>query len=243
MPNPFDADTIQPDDNNEVTVTLEDLVGEGRKYKDPNELAKAYNHADAYINSLKAKDAEKEAELKVLRDLVNARSDKTSNPNDQQQQQPRQEPPVVDAPQTPQVDLNELVRKELDSARAEERRAANVNKAAEVASAHFGNAAKAQEAIRRRAEELGVGVEWLQNSAAQSPNAFFATMGINPAARPTNTPGYNPDVNVNGGRGSKRNMSYYENIRKQDVKLYNSAEIRKQMMEDARELGSEFFSN
>jgi hypothetical protein len=42
----------------------------------------------------------------------------------------------------------------------------------------YGDSAKANEAVTRRAGELGVSVDWLRDSASRSPNAFFATMGI-----------------------------------------------------------------
>jgi hypothetical protein len=43
-------DDVFSDDNSEpsVEVGLEDLVGEGRKYKTPDELAKAYAHAESH---------------------------------------------------------------------------------------------------------------------------------------------------------------------------------------------------
>jgi len=240
MPNPFDADTIQPEEN-EDTITLEDLVGEGRKYKDPNELAKAYNHADSYIQNLKAEKARVEAEAKVLRDLVEARG---KAPEDSKNDPPaaRIEPPE---PQNrdQQVDLNELVRKELSAAREQESAAANINRAAEVMSNHYGSAHKAQEAIRVRAQELGVSFDWLKDSAAKSPAAFFATMGINANQRPVNTPGYTPEVNLGHKGGSAKNFRYFEEIRKADVKLYNSPEIRKQMFESARDLGDKFYAS
>jgi hypothetical protein len=240
MSDPFSADTIQQD---EVTVTVEDLVGEGRKYKDTQELAKAYTNADGYINKQKQDIAERDAELKVLRDLVNARKEPDKKPDDTPPQPDRQQQPDPNERKNQDVDLNELVRKELSAAEAERRKADNVNKAAEVMNNHFGSAAKAQEAVRRRAEELGVGVDWLRDAASNSPNAFFATMGINSNARPAPSPGHNPEFNPSTHKSNVRDMSFYENVRKTDPKRYYSAEMRAQLMEDARTLGNSFFTN
>lgn len=240
MSDPFSADTIQPE---EVTVTVEDLVGEGRKYKDTQELAKAYTNADGYINKQKQELAERDAELKVLRDLVNARKDIEKKPDDTPPPQDRQSQPDPNERKNQDVDLNELVRKELSAAEAERQSANNVNRAAEVMNNHFGSAAKAQEAVRRRAEELGVGVDWLRDAASKSPNAFFATMGINANARPNSTPGHTPEFNPAATRSNVRDMAFYEAMRKENPKRYYSAEVRAQLMEDARTLGTSFFTN
>ena len=236
MPNPFDEGTIPQE---EVAVTLEDLVGEGRKYRDPNELAKAYNSADAYIQKLKADKLEADARAKVLQDLVDARNAK---PPEDRQTPPAQETPREERNTDQQVDISELVRKELSSAEEQRRKSDNINRAADTLSNHYGSPAKAQEAIRQRAEQLGVKFEWLRDVAADSPQALFASMGITPNARPSNSPGYTPEVNLNDRGSSVKNYAYFENIRKQDVKLYNSAEVRKQMMDSARDLGDKFFA-
>jgi len=236
MPNPFDEGTIPQD---EVAVTLEDLVGEGRKYRDPNELAKAYNSADAYIQKLKADKLEADARAKVLQDLVDARNAK---PPEEKREPPTHETQREERQPDQQVDISELVRKELSSAEEQRRKSDNINRAAEALSNHYGSAAKAQEAIRQRAEQLGVKFEWLRDVAADSPQAMFASMGITPNARPSNSPGYANEVNLVDRGGSVKNYAYFENIRKQDVKLYNSPEVRKQMMDSARDLGDKFFA-
>lgn len=234
----FSADPIAPED---VNITLDTLVGDDRKYKTPDELAKAYAHAEPLIESQKAELARLAAENKVLKDLEDARLRGRNNPdpdpvNDRQQQ------PDPNHQKRDDVDINKLVREELQNASEEKRKADNINAAAEVMNRHYGNPSKAQEAIAKRAEELGVSFEWLKEAASNSPKAFLASMGINPDARPNNTPGYRNEVNINHG-GNVKNFQYFDNLRKSDPKAYFGREIQKQMFDARRELGEKFYTS
>lgn len=239
MSNPFTDDTIV---DTEQTVTVEDLVGEGKKYKDSNELAKAYYHAEARIEADKAEKARADAELKVLKDIVEARQQHQPAPEARQEQREERPftPPTERKVEVP--DIAELVRNEMASANETQRKANNINNAAETLNRVYGSPAKAQEAIRTKAAELGVGFEWLRNLAADSPEAMVRAMGIDPNARPTNTAGYSPEVDLGRQRTDTRNYEYYNNIRKTDIKRYNSPEIRKQMFDDAQKLGDKFYN-
>lgn len=220
-------------------ITVDTLVGDGRKYKNPDELATAYANADAYIERMKAENAEREAELKVLRDLAEARSKAKETPAGDEGDRHKQPDPS----NTPKVeDISELVRQELKNSKLEERRTTNINRAAEVMTKHYGSPAKAQEAIRRRAEELGVGFEWLRDAAADSPGAFFASMGIDPNSRSASTPGYSNDAVRRSSEGA-RDFTYWEEMRKTNPKAYFSAEVQKQMFTARRELGDKFYKS
>ena len=234
----FGAEQIAPSEDG-TTVTIDTLVGEGQKYKSNDELAKAYANADAYIATLKAKDAEKEAELKVLRDLAEARQKQTTTPKEEQPVTQEQREPA-----TPKadVDISELVRQELSNASETKRRNDNISAAAETMNKHYGNPSKAQEAIRNKALELGVSFDWLKDAAAQSPSAFYATMGISGESRSNSTPSYQPEARPSTNSGGVRNFKHFEEIRKSSPKLYHSAEVQKQLFAARRELGDKFYS-
>lgn len=237
-----DIFSSEPIEQNQNEVTLDTLVGDDRKYKTPDELAKAYAHAEPMLEQLKAERARLEAENKVLKDLEEARRN-GANPNegvrdDGGNKQPDPQP----APKIADVDINKLVREELQNASEEKRRTDNINSAAEAMNRHYGSAAKAQEAIARRAQELGVSFEWLKDAAAQSPKAFLASMGINPDARAQSTPGFSNEVNVNPTSG-KRDFRYWDEMRKKNPKAYYSREVQKQMFDARRELGDKFYTS
>jgi hypothetical protein len=234
----FGSEQIEPTPD-ESTITLATLVGEGQKYKSPDELAKAYANADAYIATLKAKEAEREAELKVLRDLAEARQKQTTPPEQIQQPTHEQREPAIPKAE---VDISELVRQELSNASETKRRNDNISAAAETMNKFFGSPSKAQEAIRNKASELGVSFDWLKDAAAQSPSAFYATMGISGEPRSNSTPGYQPEVRPTSNNNGQKNFKYFEEIRKSSPKLYHSSEVQKQLFAARRELGDKFYS-
>lgn len=237
MPDIFGSEPIEPSED-ESTVTLNTLVGEGQKYKTPDELAKAYANADAYIAKSKAERLALEAELKVLKDLAEARNKTPEQPKEQPVTHEQREPEV----RKENVDISELVRQELSNADAERRKADNINAAAEQMTKRFGSPAKANEAIRNKATELGVSPEWLQDAAARSPSAFYATMGITPDSRSHSTPSYNTEVRLPSGSSGQRNFKYFEDLRKASPKTYHSAEVQKQLFAARRELGDKFYT-
>jgi len=237
MPDIFGSEPIEPNDD-ESTITLATLVGDGQKYKTPDELAKAYHNADAYIAKTKQEKLELEAELKVLRDLAEARN---KNPEPKKEDPPAPQPREEEVRKA-DVDISELVRQELSNADAERRKADNINAAAEQMTKRFGSPSKANEAIRNKAKELGVSPEWLQDAAARSPTAFYATMGITPDSRSSSTPSYNTEVRLPSGQSGLKNFRYFEDLRKASPKTYHSAEVQKQLFAARRELGDKFYT-
>lgn len=244
MPDIFGSEPLESDETE--NISLDTLVGDDRKYKSPDELAKAYVNADSYIEKQKRELAERDAELKILRELRDAQLSKkieNSGDNDPPGRQ-HETPPDPAALKASDVDINKLVREELAQASEEKRRADNINEAAKTMTQRFGSPAKAQEAVRRRAEELGVGVDWLMDSAAKSPSAFYATMGISPTDRSASSPGFRHEVNIERTTsGGLRNFTYWEELRKKSPKTYYSPETQKQLFAARRELGDKFYAS
>lgn len=239
------------DDNrpNLEEVTVDTLVGDGRKYADQNQLAKAYVSADHTIAQRNAKIAELEAEVRIREDLMNkANNNNAANPNPNPNPEPKVNtdpaaPRVEDSGKQADVDLSALVREELKKTNEEEKFKRNIEHTANKLTDHYGSPEKANEAVRRRAEELNVGVEWLRDSAAQSPEAFFATMGIN-NAHSSNSPSSTGNVQIRPNANSnKKDYKYWETFRKEvgPTKFY-SREVQNEMFAAARELGPSFYT-
>lgn len=243
----FSNKTIEENDNenkSEAQITFEALVGEEQKYKTPDDLAKAYGHADAHISKLEREMAEMRAENKVLKDLAETPKKKQEDDNLRSQ-----EPDPADDPSANRnkvvdenVDLNSLIREELDKADKERSFSGNVNAVAEKLEKFYGSASAAQRAVAEKAKELNVGVDWLMDIAGKSPSAFYNTVGID--QRSFSTPSAGGDVNTQsfGRDANRKNFAYYENIRKTDPKLYYSAGLRKEMFAQAQAQGERFYS-
>jgi len=230
---------------------LEKYVGEGKKYKDVEELAKAYDNANAFIPTLKADmEALKEFTLEQLASRANASNpnqpDPPLNPNERDGSHPN---PANPAPpkEREEVDLNERIKQALEERDTEKRLKENAKITEEAMLKHYGSKEAAVEAIRVKAEELNVSPQWLADSAFQSPKAFFGVMGISEETpRSTSTPNASSDVNPRTieqkfGGPKPNTYAWYDNIRRTDPKRYRSPELQQALMADAMRLGNDFF--
>lgn len=226
-------------------IDLNDLVGEGRKYSDPDQLAKGYAHLEVH-----SKNLEKElADLRAAQDLRDASLNNHNNPVDNGQEQP----PVANQPlETPNnaprensptpgnVDFRSQIREEVKALNEADRFNQNLDSAVQKLIDLHGSEDGAAQAIRKRAQELNVSVEWLRDSAGKSPDAFFATMGLDktPTNRMTPAPRNEMRTNPNDGR---RDFEFYDKMRKDNPKLYYSRETQAEMLAQAKQQGSDFY--
>jgi hypothetical protein len=238
---PADQQDIEIDTSN---ITLDTLVGDGQKYKTPDDLAKAYVHSDAFIEKMKEKVVQIEAENKVLRDLKEAQNNNQVEPPKAPNDDSGNEPPRNQRPEgnEEQKDLSALVREELDRQKKETSFSENVNNVSEKLASFYGGEKQARDAVHKKAAELKVSTEWLMDIAGRSPVAFYSTLGIDQQS--FSTPNATSDVNTaafNKDR-SRRNFAYWEELRKTNPKTYYSAQMRKDMFNDAREQGDKFYT-
>ena len=249
--------------NLEIPVSpLEKYVGEGKKFASVEDLAKAYEHADKHIEKMNNDNSHLREEFEAFRELATEQLTKriesnnsnrdTLNPdlNDKNQ---RPEPASSVPPKINEDDLNARIAQIVEEKDEEKRLSKNADLAQEVMIKRFGGKEEAQEAIRKRAEELGVSPTWLASSAFQSPRAFFTTMGIDPdeGPRSTYTPASKSDVNTSRltemNSGIKPGTyAYYQEIRRKDPGRYFSQEIQNSIMRDAIQAaneGRDFYKN
>lgn len=214
---------------------LEQYVGEGKKFKDVNELAKAYANADKFIPELKT-DLQNTREF-IAEELKKiAERNKALEPNPVQTDEPGSNPNPTPAapPNDAGEDLDTRIAKALEDRDEVKRFQANADLAQEVLIEHLGSQEAAVKAVRDKASEMNVDPNYLKQTAFQSPKAFFKLMGIDPDQKPssTSTPAPSADVNPNllgHGKPKPNTYAYYDQLRKSDPKLYWSASTQKQM--------------
>lgn len=225
---------------------LEQLVGEGKKFKTVDDLAKAYTNANSHIDELRT-------DLQSTREFISEELKKLA---EQRNQEPPKTPvietgsipnPAPVAPASdPVEDLDTRIAKALESRDTLTRLQNNANLVQEVLVEQLGSIEKAAEAVISKASELGLNPQDMKELAAKSPKAFLATMGINAEAKPKSntTPAPRSDVNPNAfNTGPKPNTyAYYESIRKSDPKLYWNAKTQSAMHKAAQEMGEDFFN-
>jgi hypothetical protein len=239
----FNDDGVTPTGENH----LEQFVGEGKKFKSVEELAKAYANADHHIGELRT-------DLQSTREFISEELKKLA---EQRKQEPPKTPVLETgstpnpAPVTPSSetveDLDTRIAKALESRDTLTRLQNNASLVQDVLVEQLGSVEKAAEAVVNKARELGLAPTDMKELAAKSPKAFLATMGIDADVKPqsTSTPAPRSDVNpqnINSGAPKANTYAYFEQIRKSDPKLYWNTKTQKAMHDAAQAMGEDFFN-
>lgn len=226
-------------ENQDGNPILEALVGEGKKYKTVEDLAKAYAHADVHITKITSEKAEIEERAKTMEAQLEILNKLATNPT-----------PTTQGTTTPAVetnakedpkegDIEAKIRSTVEQLGEEQKRAANTQKVDAALIERFGESEKATEFLKTKAAELGLGVKFLTDLAASSPMAFFATVGLE-ATQPKSDSAPKSTVNAAalGATAVKPNTyAWYQQLRRDNKALYNSAKIQMQMHQDASKPG------
>jgi hypothetical protein len=157
---------------------LEGLVGEGKKFRDPESLAKGKLEADNHIKNLEQEMQQLRADLaarKTVEDQIQALQASKVVPNS---------PAATPAPVAPgqvaftEDDLNKRIKAITEQTKQEEATRSNVETVAGKLIALYGSEQKAAEAVEAKAKELNVSKKFLESTAAHSPAAFFSLIGV-----------------------------------------------------------------
>ena len=173
--------------------------------------------------------------LKELIDQLNQKqsssSDDTNKANDRDNIQPKFDIKEIESLVSSKIVEHDLTRKQT----------ANFNSVKNKLTERFG--ANYQSALQQQIEELGLDISDMDALARKSPTAFFKTLGLDqppqqdgfqaPPRSLQRSDSFKPKV-------EKRTWSYYQNMKKENPKLYFDAKINNQMMEDYATLGKEF---
>lgn len=215
---------------------LDDLVGPGKKFATVDELAKSYTHGQNHISTLEAEAAQWREGIQAQ---VEAQRQQT------QGQQPQPSPQSEQRADEPNLD--DRIREAIEATDRERKLAKNIDDVSTRLAQVYGDAKKANEAINAKAQELGVSIQFLMDTAAQSPKAFYAQIGLTEA--PRQAPAPRGDVNAAAlntlnpsQRAAEGTYGYYEQLRKENPRLYNSPKIQLQMHKEAQEKGQAFFA-
>lgn len=212
---------------------LEMLVGEGKKFKDNELLAKSKFESDNFVKKLQAENAMLRTELgsaKKLEELFSKVNQSQVN-NDTNQSRENQQP------ETP--DISAIVNAELEKRLASQRLADNLNTVNNELSNRFGDSANAE--ITKRAIELGVSKEYLRDLASKAPKVLLNLFPVITSKTP-DVFSAGPRTRLTEGQTqvTARNQQYYDDLRKKDRKQWDNTAM--QRMNDALALGEAYFT-
>jgi hypothetical protein len=237
----FDSGVTPPNTNE----YLEQFVGDGKKFKSVEELAKAYANADNHIGELRTDlQSTREFIAEELKKLAEQRNQEPPKPVTETGSTPKPAP-VAPAGETVE-NLDERIAKALEERDTLKRLQGNASLVQDVLVERLGGVEKAAEAVIKKASELGLSPSDMKELAAKSPKAFLTTMGIDAEVKPAShaTPAPRSDVNMNVVNSATKpnTYSYFEQIRKSDPKLYWSPKTQNAMHKAAQDMGEDFFN-
>lgn len=214
------------------------VVGEGKQYATQEDLAKGKIEADAFIEQLKVENAQmredlgKRPTLDDVQDMMKLQNESQNNTSSELNEEA----------------LNTIVQTQLQVAKSQELAHANVTQASNKMEELYGE--KANEQVKLKAGELGVSVQYLQDIAAKNPEIFYATMGVSNKSTVSNTSvagnqtvqGNNTEQFNNIPTGSKEGTwGYYENLRKENPKVYFSPKVQNEMFQMRKQKDADFY--
>jgi len=244
--------TTQPEQQTaETTPPQESFVAKlveakGENWKDPEVLAKGKLEADTYISELEGQlaqmreDMSKQDYAKSLLDqLQNKAADpttaKTAMPNNNNTGGTEE---GNTNPSLSEDDLKSLVEQTLTAREQETTVKQNLALVDQELEKSYGTEAKAT--IQKKAQELGISLERMQEIAAESPTAFFSLIGEPKKSFSPMVQGSVRTEGVNMQASTDRNWDYYQKLRRENRNLYYTPKIQRQLMEDKARLGSKF---
>lgn len=226
---------------------VEELVGDGKKFKTVEDLARGKYEADLFIESKNRQFDALAEDYKRLRDEYNA-GPKLQELIDKITQQPpsssdntQAKEPETKSTLTPDQ-LDSLFEDKLQQFEANKTRDTNFKIVKEKLQEKFGN--ESSQILANQIQKLGLTAEKVDDLARTSPAAFFRLMGLEentqrdtfqaPPTSSTRSDTFAP-------RTQKRTWSYYKGMLKTQPNLFSDPKAHNQMMDDIKAIGEKDF--
>jgi len=232
----------------DTTTIVTELVGEGKKYKTVEDLAKSRIEADSFIEKLKVEnkalretldtDANPDEMLKRITELLNSgtksgsEATTTTTKGNQSTSESLTEEKVLEL----------LSRKE-----KQDKFKSNVDTFNSSVNKAFGD--KTGEVIAARLDELGMEHDVFKDLAARNPNAALRILGLNAKEGGVSSGGTGESqINTEAyfgaagkGNGETRNFKYFQNLRRELGHAYYEPQVQKEVFEQRKKLGDAFW--
>lgn len=229
-------------ENTETEITADVLVGEGKKFKTVDDLARGKAAADAHVSNLEKELAELRSELSTrltVEDFVSKlKVGQYSTESESGNNQTRE--PVDPPSNENKMSLQEEVQKALRAELEKSSREANIAKAKQALKERLGD--NYNEKLQKIAEGLGVKPEFLSSMAASSPEGLVKVIeSVTPKG--DNRPlGVVTETSVPNSQEGSRNFKFYQDLRRKDPELYFSKRVQKEIHDQAMKLGRDFYN-
>jgi chromatin segregation and condensation protein Rec8/ScpA/Scc1 (kleisin family) len=233
---------------------LTEYVGEGKKFKDPADLARAKAHSDAFIERLQRElsgirtELNTRVKLEELMDRMSA-TNTDRNVNSQATQTAGENGQDGTASKNlSSEDIERVIEQRLQAKEQERLVANNVQAVKSRLVSEFGDNYVAE--LEARTKSLGLSKDFVADIAKREPRALFALLGLDSAGSQQKSQNdlFTPprsSVNTAGFSAtgtSEKKFEDFEKIRKQDPTRYWSAQVQNELHKQAMKLGEKFYS-
>lgn len=223
-------DVFAPDPNAAPPASsVNDLVGEGKKFKTVDDLARGKLEADAFIERLKQENAQVLAEarkaaladeqLETLRNEVKALREARVEPSKDNTN-----------PALTLESVKSLVAETITQTERNRTAQQNIATANETMVQTHGSLEAAAQAVKAKASEVGMTMDALRNIAATSPSAFLKIMGEaqKQSAEPLNTNRVTIErvQNLGGDTPKEGSKAYFDAIMKRSRNEYFTPKVQ-----------------
>ena len=228
------------------TPTSEDLfaelVGEGKRYKTPAELAKAKLEADKFIKKLTDEQAEARAAIADLQTKADRAKALDARIAELQASQPSKQPTAAVIDET-------VIDERIHAYNAKKKMEENLAAAEDaVIAQHKGDVSLAKKAVSDRAKELGMTTKELLGTGAKNPRLFSELMGIAVKERKDSTSRPDSEIDPNklanthtADNPAEGTQKWYSKLRRENPTAYFSKDVQVKMYRDAERLGQDFY--
>lgn len=240
----------QPGESNENY--LERMVGEGKKFKDAEALARGKFESDNHIQNLERQlselrqDLSKDEKVNELLELVRSQSNQgtaeTPNRGDESGKEGDGTNPNETSSGLTEEQLRALIESTVSERESTTKRQDNLSQVDEVLEKQYGS--KASEFVRNKSKELGMSIKELEDMAARNPTAFFRLTDVKAEPRSQSTVvggGRSSETEAGKSGGQRKNFNYYQEMRRNNRKLYYSPSTQHEMHREAEAQGESFY--
>jgi hypothetical protein len=229
-------DHIQIDENK---AYYSELVGEDKKFKTNEDLARGKYEADLYIETLKRRQDQLREDYTKLREEHMAHT-KLEELLNQRQQSNNENTNKVETPSYDPKQIESLVSTKIIEHETQNKQVQNFKSVQEKLIEHYGS--NYQNVLNKQMTALGLDANSLNNMARTQPNVLIRALGLDtaPTSQDLTLPRSSIRTDQFLPKVEKRTWNYYQEIRQKDPIRYQSAQIQKQMHDDYTRLGTEF---
>jgi hypothetical protein len=227
-------------------VKLEDLVGDGKKFKSVEDLVRGKLEADRFIEQIKQENQELREDLATrarVEEVIGRLNPNTSSQKPTEETPPNHEGNPSEGAASKPVDIDAAITAALEKRETANRQTSNVNEVKSTLSKVWGDgyASKLAEA----AATLDMSKEDLNRLAANNPKLFYRAIGVDPNAARQEESLFTPpssaiNAEVSTSQGVVRNKAYYDKMRRENPTEYFKPHIQNQRFQDAARLGDRF---